>query len=77
MSSPKYYGSKEFNKLLPLETAQRYKVVKLEKQNSEKLNTKYGIIDFKTLSVSRAAQLVKHGCPWIEEIKTKTKNESE
>jgi hypothetical protein len=73
MSKPKYLGSKQFNSLLPSETAQRYRVVGLEKQLSSRIITKHGEVNFKTMSLSRAAQLVKQGYPHIEEI-TKQEN---
>ena len=77
MSKPQYLGSKQLNALLPTETAQRYKVVGLEKQLSSRIITKHGEVNFKTISVERAAQLVKQGFPHIEEIKTKEKSKDE
>jgi len=63
----------DFNKVLPAATADQYKIKGLEKQQSTKIVFhKHGTVDFKTLSLERAAQLVKQGAPFIEK---KAKNE--
>lgn len=60
----------DLNKTLPAETAAEYKITGLDKNQSTKIFfPKYGVIDFKTLSLKKAAHLVKVEAPFISKKK--------
>ncbi len=63
----------DLNKVLPAETAEKFKVEGLETRQSTKVVfPKYGEVDFKTLSIKTAEALIKKGFPFIVK---KAKNE--
>lgn len=62
----------DLNKELPAATAEKFEVVGTEKQQSTRIYfPKYGVIDFKTLSVKRAEFLVNAGAPFLKAKKQK------
>ena len=66
----KHFSASDLNKSLPKATAEQYKIVNLQKRTSTKFfHAKYGVVNIKTLSVDRAAQLVKAGANFIEKKK--------
>lgn len=61
-------NSLNLNRVLPAATAAKYTVTPSDNQKSTRVVFHlYGEVDFKTLSVHRAAQLVKMGAPFIKE----------
>jgi hypothetical protein len=61
-------NSLNLNRVLPAETAAKYTVTPSENQKSTRVVYHlYGEVDFRTMSVHRAAQLVKMGAPFIKE----------
>lgn len=65
----------DLNKELPAETAAEYKISGLEKNQSTKVwFPKYGVVDFKTLSLKKAEHLVKVKAPFISK---KQKNDGD
>jgi hypothetical protein len=68
-----YLTLEELNAALPKSTAQKFKVVNMEKRTSTKIfSAIYGEIDFKTLTVAQAGMLVKKGANFLQEIVSKT-----
>lgn len=68
------YSAKDLNSLLPADTKELFQIVKLEKESSSRIVFhKFGEVDFKTLSIPSAEQLVKQGAEWIERVKSKAK----
>ena len=68
--------NKDYNKALPGETAKLFKVVSMGKRTSTKiLFSKYGMVDFTTLSVQYAQRLVNKGFPYLEAIPAKKTEE--
>lgn len=71
MDKGKHMSTSDLNKVLPKATAEQYKLVNLGKRTSTRIfNAKHGVVDFKSLSVARAQQLVDAGAPFIELKKT-------
>lgn len=67
MSKATYLGSKELNALLPKDTAERFRIVKIEKLSSPRVVfPQYGEIDFRTLTVTKAQSLIEKKCNFIE-----------
>jgi hypothetical protein len=78
MNKAEYISLVEFNKALPTETAEKFKVVGLDKQTTKRIHfAKFGSIDFTTLTVESATVLVKKGFPYLEVKPTKKSKESE
>ena len=70
MSKKGYYSASDLNKLLPAETALKFKIVNTQKRTSTVMvHAIFGRVDFKTLSIARATQLLKQKAPFIEEKK--------
>jgi len=58
----------DFNKVLPKETAELYKIKGLEKNQSTRIVfDKIGLVDFATLKVEDAKNLIKKGATFIVE----------
>lgn len=71
----KHNTASDLNKLLPKATAEKYKIVNTGKRSSTTVYyPKFGVIDFKTLSVAKAKHLVKLKAPFIEEKTSTTSN---
>ena len=66
MSEAKYLSVKDLNKVLPEATAAEFEVVNLEKRTSTKIMTIHGEVDFTTLTVQRARQLVNRKVPFLK-----------
>lgn len=66
MSKETYISAKDLNKVLPEATAAEFEVVGLEKRTSTKVMSIHGEVDFTTLSVHRARQLVKNKFPHLK-----------
>lgn len=63
----KHHTATDLNKLLPKETAELYQIVNIGKRSSTAIyHPKYGSVDFKTLSVAKAQNLMKLKAPFIE-----------
>lgn len=58
----------DFNKVLPKEVAEKFAVTShIGKRSSTRvLFHKYGLVDFKSITLKRAIQLVQQGAPFIE-----------
>lgn len=69
----KFLSASDLNKVLPTAVAERFQInSKIDKiASTRSVFAKHGTVDFKTLSLARAEQLVKQQAPWIEE-KAKT-----
>lgn len=78
MSATDYISLVEFNKSLPTETAEKFKVIGLDKQTSKRIVfAKFGTVDFTTLTVDIATILVKKGFPYLEVKPAKKSKSSE
>jgi len=63
----KYLTNSDFNKALPKETADRYKVVGMTKRNSLRVSyAKFGLVDFRSLSLKHAEHLYNQKFPYLE-----------
>lgn len=70
MEKSKHYTATDLNKVLPKETAEKYKLVNIGKRSTKRTYyPQFGVIDFSTLSLAKAKDLVKRKAPFIEEIK--------
>lgn len=68
MAKKKKSEGLDLNSVLPAETAEKYTVIPSKDQKSTRVVFHlYGEVDFRKLSVHRAAQLVKQGAPFIKE----------
>mgnify|MGYP000675213569 CR=1 FL=1 len=77
MEKGKYISISELNKALPKATAEKYQLVNLGKRTSTRIfHPVHGVIDFKTLSIDRAKQLVKANAPFIQAIVAKKSGKS-
>lgn len=63
----KYLTNSDMTAMLPKATAEKYKVVNLNKRTTGAfVHAKYGAINFKTLSLAKASQLLKLKFPYLE-----------
>jgi hypothetical protein len=77
MAKLAHLTDKDFNAALPAETKEKYAIKGMTKRSTLCIySQKYGHIDFSKLSVARAAQLVKMGAPFIEEVKPKSNSKT-
>ncbi len=66
MSDKRFLTNTDFNKALPAEVSALFKVVGLKKKSSTNIHfTKYGDVNFKTISIAKAKQLVKLKFPYL------------
>lgn len=62
----KKLNKKELDSWLPEKVAERFSVEGVVKGSSKKMYPKFGIVDFKTISLARAEQLVKMEFPYLK-----------
>jgi len=78
MNEEKYITPAEANKVMPAATQEKYRVTKEWGNNRTSTRVvfpKFGDVNLKTLSVSKADQLVKMGFPYLA-VKTKKESSS-
>lgn len=76
MATEKYLTLAELNAALPKSTAEKFKIVNMNKRTSTRfLHAKYGNIDLKTLKLEQAESLVKKGADFIERVAKKSKED--
>jgi hypothetical protein len=62
----------DYNKVIPKETAERFKIVGLKDNQSTRIVFhKIGTVDFTTLTIADAEVLIKKGATFIQEKKAK------
>jgi hypothetical protein len=67
MAKSNYLTVADFNKALPKEVADLYKIVRLEKKTSLVIFFhKYGKVDFSKMNLIQAEKLVNQKAPFIE-----------
>jgi len=70
MATDKHLESADYNKAIPKVTAEKFKIVNMKNRTSMVVEFPvFGKIDFRTLSVRRAEQLVAQKAPFIEKKK--------
>lgn len=72
----KYLTNSDFNKALPKDTAEKFKVIGMNKRTSLRMNfAVFGTIDFRTLTLKQAEQLLNKKFPRLERVSKTKKSE--
>lgn len=66
----------ELNKVLNNDVKEQFEIDHTKIKSLKFVSAKHGMIDFKTMTVKRASQLVKEGCPYIKLMPVKKKEDS-
>lgn len=77
MPKIKYITNSQANKALSKSVSEHFEIGELgNKQSLKWIDHKYGLVDLKGMSLARAENLVKSGCPYLKP-KGKSKKDSD
>lgn len=73
----RHLTSADFNKALPKEVAEKYKVVNVGKRTTLAFyHTVFGKVNFRTMTIHRADQLYKMKFPYLEKVTNNSNSKS-